>query len=90
MCDSYVCAGYIYVLYLEVLTSSKNEPDHGPANCKLFTLSTMYCSYASIVFRAWLCDIIIANIATYSYSYSIQRLAIAMAIAAAKAITIWL
>ena len=89
MCDSYVCAGYIYVLYLEALTSSKNEPD--PANYKLFTVSTMYCSYASI--SCFLCmaiyDIIIANIATYSYSYSIQRLAIAMAIAAAKAITIY-
>ena len=88
MCDNYVCAGYIYVLYLEVLTSSKNEPD--PANYKLFTVSTI-CTVAMLlflVFLAWLYDIIIANIATNSYSYNIQCLAIAMAIAAAKAITI--
>ena len=65
MCDSYVCAGYIYVLYLEALTSSKNE-----TNYKLFTVSTI-CTVAMLlclVFRVAIYDIIIANIATYTAS----------------------
>ena len=69
MCDSYVCAGYIYVLYLEALTSSKNKLD--PANYKLLTVSSYYVDMLLfLVFRAWL----IASIATNSYS--IQHLAI--------------
>ena len=51
MCDSYVCAGYIYMLYLEALTSSKNELDPASYRYKLLTVST-------IVFRAWLYDIV--------------------------------
>ena len=52
------------MLYLEAFTNSESEPD--PANYKLFTVSTI-CTLAMLlflVFRAWLYDIIIANIAT--------------------------